>query len=406
MLATGELAAPMRAAGRRTSVRRRARGGVAALLVCASLIPFSAAWTAPGASGVARGKTSDPLVLAYYYIWHSPSTWERAKTDYPLLGRYASSDPVVVAEHLREARDAGIDGFIVSWKHEPRLDAPLAVLVGEARRQDFKLVLLYEGLDFARNALDGARIATDLQWFADTYADDAVFDTFGKTAVVWSGTWKFSVDEITAVRAAVGAPHRMLLLGSERSAKDYQAKAAVLDGNAYYWSSADPQETPGYDRRLGELSDSVIADGGLWIAPAAPGFDARLVGGTSIVPRRGGETYRSSWLGALRSYPSAIGIISWNEFSENSQIEPSQSFADEYLRITAALTGQAVSPASELPAGSPPGAAQSSAGPVDPALDSSELPGPRFDGPLSSVVAIVLLVAFGVIVRVVRRRPA
>ena len=396
----------MKAAGPRTSVRRRAGGGVAALLVCGSLMLLSAALTAPGASGIAQGKTSDPLVLAYYYIWHSPSSWERAKTDYPLLGRYASSDPIVVAEHIREARDAGIDGFIVSWKHEPRLDAPLAVLVDEARRQDFKLVLLYEGLDFARNALDTARIATDLQWFADTYADDAVFDTFGKTAVVWSGTWKFSVDQIRAVRAAIGAPQRMLLLGSERSAKDYQAKAGVLDGNAYYWSSADPQATPGYDRRLGELSDSVIADGGLWIAPAAPGFDARLVGGTSIVPRRDGDTYRLSWLGALRSYPSAIGIISWNEFSENSQIEPSQSYADEYLRITAALTGQPISQASELPAGSPPGASQSSAGPVDPGLDSSELPGPRFDGPLSSVVAVVMLVAFGVIVRVVRRRPA
>jgi hypothetical protein len=396
----------MKTAGLRTSVGRRARGGAAALLVCASLMPLSAALSAPGASGIAHGKTSDPLVLAYYYIWHTPGGWERAKTDYPLLGRYASSDPVVVAEHIREARAAGIDGFIVSWKHEPRLDAPLAVLVEEARRQDFKLVLLYEGLDFARNALDNARIASDLQWFADAYADNAVFDTFGKTAVVWSGTWKFSVDQISAVRAAIGAPQRMLLLGSERSAKDYQAKAGVLDGNAYYWSSADPQGTPGYDRRLGELSDSVIADGGLWIAPAAPGFDARLVGGTSIVPRRGGETYRLSWLGALRSYPSAIGIISWNEFSENSQIEPSHSYADEYLRITAALTGQPIWQASELPTGSPRGAAHSSAGPVDPALDSSELPGPRFDGLMSSVVAVVMLVAFGVIVRVVRRRPA
>jgi hypothetical protein len=383
-----------------TRVGRRARSAAVALLISVSLMPVSMAAIAPGAPRIARASSGDPLVLAYYYIWYSRGSWERAKTDYPLLGRYASSDPVVVREHIRAARAAGIDGFIVSWKHEARLDEPLAILVEEARRQDFKLVLLYQGLDFERNPLDSARIASDLQWFADTYADDAVFDAFsGPPAVIWSGTWRFSVDEIGSVRSAVSAPERLLLLGSERSGTDYRAKADVLDGDAYYWSSADPQRTPGYDRRLGELSDAVIADGGRWIAPAAPGFDARLVGGTGVVPRRGGETYRSSWLGALRSHPTAIGIISWNEFSENSQIEPSESYSDEYLRLTAALTGQPTSVASEAPA--------SGEGPVDPAIDSSsELSPPLVDGPLSNVWAVILIVAFAVIVRLLRRRPA
>jgi hypothetical protein len=387
---------------KRTGVRivgRGARSAAVALLICGSLMPFSVVAIAPGAPRIARA-TSDPLVLAYYYIWYSPGSWDRAKTDYPLLGRYASSDPLVVREHIRAARAAGIDGFIVSWKHEPRLDEPLAVLVEEARRQDFKLVLLYQGLDFERNPLDSARVAADLQWFADSYADSAVFNAFGgPPPVIWSGTWRFSVDEIRAVRSAIGAPERLLLLGSERSGSDYHAKADVLDGDAYYWSSADPQKTPGYDRRLGELSDSVIADGGRWIAPAAPGFDARLVGGTGIVPRRGGDTYRSSWLGALRSNPTAIGIISWNEFSENSQIEPSESYSNEYLRITAALTGQPTAVASELPA--------SIDGPLDPSTDSSsELSPPLVDGPLSNVWAVILIVAFALIVRLLRRRPA
>lgn len=383
----------------RMSLGRRPRRAVLGLLICVSLMPFSVAAIAPGAPRIAPASSGDPLVLAYYYIWYSPGSWDRAKTDYPLLGRYASSDPAIVREHIRAARAAGIDGFIVSWKHEPRLDEPLAVLVEEARRQHFKLVLLYQGLDFERNPLDSDRIASDLQWFADTYADNAVFDAFGPPAVIWSGTWRFSVDEIGAVRSAVGAPERLLLLGSERSGTDYRAKADVLDGDAYYWSSADPQKTPGYDSRLRELSDSVIADGGRWIAPAAPGFDARLVGGTGVVPRRGGETYRSSWLGALRSHPTAIGIISWNEFSENSQIEPSESYSSEYLRITAALTGQPPGVASWAPV--------SSEGPLDPAMDSSsELSPPLVDGPLSNVWAVLLIVAFAVIVRLLRRRPA
>ncbi|MDQ2942457.1 MAG: hypothetical protein M3R21_02150 [Candidatus Dormibacteraeota bacterium] len=369
------------------------------LLICLPLMLVSATSAVPAARAGALASKGDPLVLAFYYIWYSPGSWQRAKTDYPLVGRYASSDPVVVREHIRAARAAGIDGFIVSWKHEARLDEPLAVLVDEARRQDFKLVLLYQGLDFQRNPIDAGQIGTDLQWFAAKYAADPVFDVFGKVAVVWSGTWRFSVDQIRAVRSAMGAPGRLLLLGSERSAQDYKAKADVLDGDAYYWSSADPLTTPGYDRRLGDLADAISADGGLWIAPAAPGFDARLVGGTGIVPRRDGETYRSSWLGALRSNPSAIGIISWNEFSENSQIEPSKSYADNYVIITGALTGHLIGKGSALPN---PSVAEAQG----PAIDSSaEFSAPGVDATLSGVVAVILLIVFAVFIRMFRRRP-
>ena len=46
-------------------------------------------------------------VLAYYYIWFNPTSWKRAKIDYPLLGRYSSDDEVVMAEHVRMAQEAG-----------------------------------------------------------------------------------------------------------------------------------------------------------------------------------------------------------------------------------------------------------------------------------------------------------
>ena len=56
--------------------------------------------------------------------------------------------------------------------------------------------------------------------------------------------------------------------------------------------------------------------GGIRIPPAAPGFDARLVGGTSIVQRNGGATLREELDAAASSDPDALGLISWNEFSE------------------------------------------------------------------------------------------
>ena len=41
------------------------------------------------------------------------------------------------------------------------------------------------------------------------------------------------------------------------------------------------------------MGEAVHAHGGLWIAPAAPGFDARQVGGTTVVERRDGATLRA-----------------------------------------------------------------------------------------------------------------
>ena len=36
------------------------------------------------------------------------------------------------------------------------------------------------------------------------------------------------------------------------------------------------------------MSQAIHADGKYWIAPFAPGFDARLVGGHEVVPRNNG----------------------------------------------------------------------------------------------------------------------
>jgi hypothetical protein len=305
------------------------------------------------------GAAARPLVFAYYYIWYTPTSWNRAKTDLPTLGAYDSADRAVIAQHMAWAKQAGIDALIVSWKHQPRLDGPLQTVVEEAAKAGLKLVLLYQGLDFNRQAITDATVASDINWFMDTYGTSPVFNVFGRPAVVWSGTWGYTDTQIARVRAQIRAPDRILLLGSERSGASYAARAALFDGDAYYWSSPDPLKTPGYQSRLQTIANAVRADSGIWIAPAAPGFDARLVGGTSTVLRRDGATFRAAWAGAVRTKPDAIGIISWNEFSENSAIEPSKTYGDAYLRLAGELvaglvsTGSGPSPSPAQPSFAP-----------------------------------------------------
>ncbi len=304
---------------------------VAATSAAADAVPAATAAVSPDAVPV----------LAYYYIWYDRSSWNRAKSDYPQLGRYSSDDAAVMEQHVAWAQEAGIQGFIVSWKWTDRLDRRLEQLATIADRRNFHLWIMYQGLDFQRDPLPVDQVDMDLQHFLETFArHPSLRPVDGKPVVIWSGTWKFATAAVRSV-AATFRPH-MLVLASERNVAGYMRLAGGVDGNAYYWASADPAANPGgYEGKLRAMGDAVHAGGGLWIAPAAPGFDARLVGGTIVIPRDGTATLQREIGVALRSSPDAVGLISWNEFSENTQIEPSERYGEAAL---AALGARATLP--------------------------------------------------------------
>jgi Glycosyl hydrolase family 71 len=303
------------------------RSGLVA--VAAVLLAALAVLAVPRPTSAADGR---PIpTLAYYYIWYDHSSWARAKTNYPTLGRYSSDDVRVLQQHVKWAQSAGIDGFIVSWKHTPTLDRRLADLVRIANNLHFKLAIIYQGLDFYRRPLPAARVASDLQWFAARYGSNHAFQIYAKPLVIWSGTWKYTLSQMSEVVSPVH--QSLLLLASEKNLRGYERVAGLFDGDAYYWSSVNPQTYPNYPGKLTSMSAAIHAHHGLWVAPAAAGFDARLVGGHQTVSRRGGQTLRDELNGALASSPDAVGVISWNEFSENSEIEPSRAYGSTYLNV-------------------------------------------------------------------------
>lgn len=280
----------------------------------------------------AQQAASSPIpTMAYYYIWFENTSWNRAKTDYPLLGRYTSDDEAVMRQHIEWAKSAGLEGFIVSWKSTDLLNQRLDVLTDLAEEQNFQLQIIYQGLDFERNPLPVDIIASDLDYFIENFAQRKAFSLFSRPVVILSGTWEFTpqeVNELTQYRR-----QDLLILASERNLDGYNRLAHAVDGNAYYWSSVNPDTFPGYREKLVEMGAAVHQNGGLWIPPAAPGFDARLIGGTTVVERKDGDTFRVQINTALSSSPDILGIISWNEFSENSHIEPSEEIGARYLNI-------------------------------------------------------------------------
>lgn len=308
----------------------------AAAPVAPTNTPPATTSAAPTATPAADVRPAIP-VLAYYYIWFDHTTWDKNKIDYPLLGHYSSSDPAVIRQHIEWAKSAGIYGFLVSWKNTPTLNQRLDALVQIAQAEKFKLGIVYEGLDFQRNPLPASTVATDLDYFIAHYADNPVFNIYSKPLYIWAGTWKFSTADIASVAQGPGRRDKVLLLASDRDVPGVQRLTGLVDGDAYYFSSVNPDTFSNYGAKLTAMGQAVHATHGLWIAPAAPGFDARLIGGTTVVDRNNGQTLRAEMNAAWKSSPDSIGLISWNEFSENSYVEPSVKYGRQYLDILTSI---------------------------------------------------------------------
>lgn len=354
-----------------------------ALVLVLWLVPLILANT----SIVQAQSTVSPVpMLAYYYIWFDPGSWDRAKTDTPLLGKYSSDDAAVMLQHIRWAKAAGIKGFIVSWKSTDVLNRRLEQLAKLAEQEDFKLAVIYQGLDFNRNPLPVDRISSDLAYFAEHFASMPAFNLYSKPLIIWSGTWQFSVKEISGVTQPLR--NKLLILASERNLDRYAQLSPYIDGDAYYWSSVNPDTNKGYADKLTKMGAAVHAAKGLWIAPAAPGFDARLVGGTSTVERNNGDTFRAEINTALSSQPDALGIISWNEFSENSHIEPSVNFGSTYLDVLSQLN--------QLPA--------PTIGEFDSSDQAAVFPGNILQSQTAAMAAISLLFISSVVIIALRKK--
>ncbi len=329
-----------------------AAGAVA--LVSAAVLHSRPAEAAPGAAGVpsmsdAPEQAAPVPVFAYYVLSHNGgASWRRITADTPALGLYSSDSAEAMREHIRMAREAGVSAFLVSWRSTEALDRRLDLLVQEARAQDFKLGIFYSALDANRRAYPIQEVAADLAYFADHWGRDAVFDIYDTPLVIVEGTWEFTAADLALLSAQhrlahqrtaadTGQPKPLLLLASERDVEGYQRVAGLVDGNAFYWSSGDPERREAYLPRLTGLRAAVGS--GYWIAPAAPGFDASLLGGTRVIERFDGRTFEQELTGARDSGADAIGIVSWNEFVETTHIEPSARQGTRALEVLANFTG-------------------------------------------------------------------
>jgi hypothetical protein len=315
---------------------------VAAVLCCSASVGLAAVPAAPaarsasatmsGSAGAAStaAPPSHVPVFAYFYQWFNPSSWDRAKQDLPLAGKYSSDDPHVLRDQIEAARAAGIDGFLTSWKSTATLNRRLDLLISVARSEQLDLGVVYEALDFSRRPLPVETVKHDMLYLVTSRSAGLKSTYYGRPVIIWTGTDQYSAADVRSVRAAIG--DRAYLLAASKQVADYERIADTVDGEAYYWSSADP-DNPATPAKLEAMGKAVHAHGGLWIAPAASGYDGRTLGGSRVIDRKDGQTLVHSLSNALATSPDCVGLISWNEWSENTYIEPGHKYGDQEITV-------------------------------------------------------------------------
>jgi hypothetical protein len=270
--------------------------------------------------------------------------------DLPSEGLYDQELAATFDHHIQTAAAAGITGFLVSWqgsgaaRQDPSAsgyDRRLALLVqrvdafNENRAVKFRLGLAFASFgDYSRPA---DAVINDLQYFAQAYGSDPAFanDFSAKPIVMWLDSRNYSLATVTAVGTTVEPV--LYLLGDETNGS-WSRDAPFLDGTSYYWSSENPITNPSADNQLVALADQVRAAGKRWFAPFIAGFDKQLVGG-GCVPRNGTDMLDQVWSANAASRPDGWFGISWNEFVENTYLEPSLRYGTTYLDEIRRLAG-------------------------------------------------------------------
>jgi hypothetical protein len=373
-----------------------------------SLIPFFAIalfLTAGSTTGMALEDPRRPPVFAAYYVWYStgpgphgkwcswgtpaqavdvngsrghdpsrfvtPGVRDISSAAYPLVGPYDSDDPEVVRWHIRLAKAAGIEAFLVSWwgpatwQAVPGLTerAFEKVVLPIAEEEHFHVALIDETAQFNGDVGQVSRWAAE---YLAKFKDSPAYLKIDGRPVYYLYQVCFNPklkpaearDLMRDVEAKVGRVYWMIDKISNADNRLHLPEEWLNPplGDAYVsygtfsvfrqWRYEDLID------RYRNVVNQAHKAGLKMMMPAHPGHDnSRLRNDPFVIPRDDGRTLRG-YLWAVRdSGADFVLLTSWNEWPETTVVEPSSSWADpyQYLRIVAEFNGVEFKPPPEPP---------------------------------------------------------
>ncbi len=333
------------------------------------------------AQAIQNNAASSKPVYAYYYLWWSTQHWnDKLGPNYPYSASplplpattdadgcnavpnysgdqlldvptalYSQDDPGVIENDIRTAKSAGVTGFWLNWggdgtSTQTLTSVPYTSRLTEAFAASARVGGFKNWISYKTSAMPSAdAIINDLNFLYAQFASQTTWERIdGKPVVTLTGSRKYGDADLIKISNAVR--DRMFLVGDESNTTLTDARLALFDALTYYWSSQNPYANPGSFAAIKNIGDKVHAAGKRWYSPFTPGYNSSLIGGSSCVPRKNGDTIRALWNGNSASNPDGWGFISWNEFAENTYIEPMQKWGSTSLNVLSSVIGSALTP--------------------------------------------------------------
>jgi len=310
----------------------------------------------------------DPQVGAHYYPWYgSGNAWKSGVARTPTLGKYDSRDPDVIAQHVEWARRADIDFLSVSWwgpdSYAARTLREHMLPTDAMDRIDYSILYELNGrfpesehpIDFDAPA-NRRRLRSDFEHLADAHfgrENHATVD--GRPLMfVYHPSAQLTGDYAAAMEGALDAIDDDPFVVADFAGwfplvyADPSWLSAVDAVTAYDWY--DPRSTAfdfdadeSFDRYLDRVATEftrwhlAARDHDVAFVPATmPGYDDSAVRPEAETPPLPRSVKRFREQTALATdfldpeYPLAY-ITTFNEWHEDTAIEPAPAYGESYL---------------------------------------------------------------------------
>jgi alpha-mannan endo-1,2-alpha-mannanase / glycoprotein endo-alpha-1,2-mannosidase len=257
---------------------------------------------------------------------------------FPQLGTYSNSDTLLTRKHMQMIEKAGIGNIVLTWwGKESFMAKSVGVIMDEAAKKGITISFHIEPFG-GRNA-QTTRDA--VVYLIDTYGKHPAFYRSGKhgkpfffiydsylTPEVEWATLLQPDGKITIRQTAYDAV--MIGLWLSESAKPFMVNGG-FDGFYTYFASTGftPGSTPA---NWNKMSEWAVQHNQIFIPCVGPGYiDTRVRpwNDKNTKDRENGKYYDRMFQAAISSSAPYIGITSFNEWHEGTQIEPAIPFRSD-----------------------------------------------------------------------------
>lgn len=304
-------------------------------------------------------------VFSFYYAWYGnpegpTGYWEhwqgvtrediRNSDNYPLLGPYDSNDVGVIRAHMLMAKQAGIDGFIVSWWGITPLERQIMnKILAVASEVGFTISIYYEPV----RELTQQMIIDELSYVVRTYGGSQAFmkDQGRPVIFVYVPLYdgrdsQFWVDVRRSVEDSVGSivlvgDHDQLGVDLSEAFDGFHNYIYLGNDPQGYYSDAIGRMAVGRPRSVGEAFTHAYAGQSVtyynkpFLVTVSPGFNSTDWNPDGPqVSRENGQRYTRFWEAAIDLQAYTVLLTSWNEWHEGTELEPSREHGFKYLDLT------------------------------------------------------------------------